>query len=36
MKIQDVFGDMPVLETGRVLLRKMNADDAAAMFEYLR
>lgn len=34
MKIEEVFGDLPELNTPRLLLRKLKADDAADMFEY--
>lgn len=34
MKIKDVFGDLPELETPRLLLRKLRLGDAADMFEY--
>lgn len=34
MKIEAVFGDLPELETPRLLLRKLNPGDAADMFEY--
>lgn len=34
MKIKDIFGDMPVLETDRLVLRKLTRDDAADLFEY--
>lgn len=34
LKIADVFGDLPELETPRLLLRKLRLEDAAAMFEY--
>jgi ribosomal-protein-alanine N-acetyltransferase len=34
MEIKDVFGDLPTLETARLLLRKMNHDDAQDLFEY--
>lgn len=34
LKIADVFGDLPELETPRLLLRKLKAGDAADMFEY--
>lgn len=34
--IEDVFGDMPRLETERLLLRKFTQDDVAAVFEYGR
>jgi len=36
MGIEDVFGDLPVLETTRLVLRKMTLDDAGDMFEYAR
>ena len=29
-----VFADLPELETGRLLLRRMRLDDAEAMFAY--
>ena len=34
MEIKDVFGNLPTLETARLLLRKMNHDDAQDLFEY--
>ncbi len=34
MRIEDVFGDLPTLETDRLMLRKISMDDAADMFEY--
>ncbi|MGI9050336.1 MAG: GNAT family N-acetyltransferase [Rubrobacteraceae bacterium] len=34
MKIRDVFGDLPEIETERLLLRKMMADDAGDVFDY--
>lgn len=34
LKIEDVFGDLPELETPRLLLRKVRLEDAADMFEY--
>ncbi len=34
--IEDVFGDLPPLETERLLLRKFTEDDVAAVFEYGR
>ena len=33
-RIEDVFGDLPTLETERLVLRKMRLDDAADLFEY--
>lgn len=32
--VEDVFGDLPSLETERLLLRKMRLDDAGDLFEY--
>lgn len=32
--VEDVFGDLPSLETDRLLLRKMRLDDAGDLFEY--
>ena len=34
LRIEDVFGDLPTLETERLVLRKMRLDDAADLFEY--
>lgn len=34
--IEDVFGDLPVLETDRLLLRKFTDDDVDAVFDYGR
>lgn len=34
LKIEDVFGDLPELQTPRLLLRKVRPEDAADMFEY--
>lgn len=34
LKIEDVFGDLPELETPRLRLRKLKIEDAADMFEY--
>jgi len=34
MEIKDVFLEMPILETKKTILRKMNAEDAKDMFEY--
>ncbi len=34
MEIKDIFYEMPIIETPRAQLRKMNAADAADMFEY--
>lgn len=34
LKIEDVFSDLPELETPRLLLRKLKLEDAADMFEY--
>lgn len=34
LKIEDVFGDLPEIETPRLLLRKLKPEDAADMFEY--
>jgi len=34
MKVEDIFLDMPVLETDRIKLRKINITDAEDMFEY--
>jgi ribosomal-protein-alanine N-acetyltransferase len=36
LQVEDVFGDLPPLETERLLLRKMRLDDAEDMFEYGR
>jgi ribosomal-protein-alanine N-acetyltransferase len=35
-RIEDVFGNLPSLETKRLILRKMTIDDAQDMFEYAR
>jgi len=34
LKIEDVFGDLPQLETPRLALRKLKPEDAADIFEY--
>lgn len=34
MKIEDIYCDLPVLETPRLLLRKLTLDDLDSMFEY--
>ena len=34
MEIKDVFAEMPMIETERAILRKMNVADAKDMFEY--
>lgn len=34
MKVEDVFADLPELETERLLLRKMSLDDAGDVFEF--
>lgn len=34
MKVQDVFGQIPVLETERVILRPLRAEDREDMFAY--
>jgi [ribosomal protein S5]-alanine N-acetyltransferase len=34
MEIKDLFLEMPIFETLRTILRKMNIDDAKEMFEY--
>ncbi len=34
MKTEDVFGNLPTLETERLLLRKMKLEDARDLFEY--
>ena len=34
MKVREVFGDLPEIKTGRLLLRGMTPDDAADVFEY--
>src|SRR5437868_8103501 len=33
-RVEDVFGDLPSLETERLILSKMTLDDAQDMFEY--
>lgn len=34
MKIEDVFGDLPTLETDRLRLRKISVSDEEELFEY--
>ncbi len=34
MEIQDIFKDLPTLETERLILRKVTKDDLASMYEY--
>jgi len=34
MKIEEIFGNLPNLETKRLILRKVTPDDARDMFEY--
>lgn len=34
MKTKDIFGDIPILETDRLILRKLTIEDAADLFEY--
>ncbi|WP_050977241.1 GNAT family N-acetyltransferase [Planococcus antarcticus] len=34
MNPQEVYRQLPVIETGRVLLRKVTMEDAADLFEY--
>ncbi len=34
MSVEDVFGDLPSLETERLLLRKLRLEDAGDLFEY--
>ena len=34
MEIEDIFGNLPQLETKRLILRKMTLDDAQDLFEY--
>lgn len=34
MKIEEILDDIPVLETERLILRKLNTDDLEDMFEY--
>lgn len=34
LKVEDVFRDLPELQTPRLLLRKLKLEDAADMFEY--
>ena len=34
MKIEDIFSDLPSLETDRLLLRRLTLDDANDIFEY--
>jgi ribosomal-protein-alanine N-acetyltransferase len=36
LRVEDVFGNLPPLETERLLLRKIGVDDADDMFEYGR
>lgn len=33
MKIEEILDDIPVLETERLILRKLNTDDLEDMFE---
>lgn len=33
-QIEDVFADLPTLETPRLLLRKMHLEDARDLYEY--
>lgn len=34
LRVEDVFGDLPVLQTERLRLRRLRLDDAGDMFEY--
>jgi ribosomal-protein-alanine N-acetyltransferase len=34
MEIKDIFGELPRLETNRLILRKIDLDDASDLFEY--
>ncbi|RHW41166.1 N-acetyltransferase [Neobacillus notoginsengisoli] len=34
MEIEKIYGDLPVLETDRLILRKMTMEDAEDMFSY--
>lgn len=34
MEIEDIYGDLPTLETERLRLRKFYKDDAAAIYDY--
>ncbi|WP_071458639.1 GNAT family N-acetyltransferase [Bacillus massilinigeriensis] len=34
MKVEEIYGDLPVLETERLILRKVTLDDAEDMFKY--
>lgn len=34
MKIEDIFGNLPVLETERMILRPITMDDAEDMYAY--
>ena len=34
MQVQEIYGDLPVLETERLILRKIKWDDAENMFQY--
>lgn len=34
MDLKDIFGNLPTIETDRIILRKMCLDDAEDMFEY--
>ncbi len=36
MKIEDIYGDLPSLETDRLILRKLTLEDATDVFEYAR
>jgi ribosomal-protein-alanine N-acetyltransferase len=34
IEVKDVFGDLPILETDRLVLRRLEADDLEDIFEY--
>lgn len=34
MKIEEIFGDLPELETERLILRKITLDDVEDMYSY--
>jgi ribosomal-protein-alanine N-acetyltransferase len=34
MEIEDIYGDLPTIETERLRLRKFHKDDAAAIYDY--
>ena len=34
MKTENIYGQLPIIETNRLLLRKLSLDDANDMYEY--